>query len=131
MIVCDASALAAALLDSGDDGTWAREALRGDDLAAPMLTRFECANVIRRHELAGLVASEVAAQAHADLIDLPIDEWPYESVAARAWALRENLTAHDASYVALAELLAAPLVTLDRRITASGVATCVIRTPAG
>jgi hypothetical protein len=43
---------------------------------------FECSNIIRRLELCGLVSADQAVQAHADLVDLPIDLWPYEVLAA-------------------------------------------------
>ncbi len=76
------------LVDSGSDGTWAAQALNGADLAAPELVTFECANIIRRHELAGLISADQAAQAHADLLDLSIERWPYEPLAATSWQLR-------------------------------------------
>ncbi len=128
-VVCDASALVALLLDEGPDGSWATEALSGADLAAPALVAFETANIIRRHELADLVSSDQAAQAHADLLDLAVELWPYELLAGRAWELRRNLSSYDASYVALAELTGATLVTLDRRIGRVPDLRCSIATP--
>ena len=128
-VVCDASALVALLLDEGPDGSWATEALSGADLAAPALVAFETANIIRRHELADLVSSDQAAQAHADLLDLAVELWPYELLAGRAWELRRNLSSYDASYVALAELSGATLVTLDRRIGRVPDLRCSIATP--
>jgi predicted nucleic acid-binding protein len=128
-IVCDASAFVALLLDGGPDGRWAAEALGGADLLAPSLVEFEAANVIRRHELAGLVTADQAAQAHNDLLDLTIERWPYELLAARAWQLRHNLSVYDAAYVALAELAAATLVTLDKRIAGAPGVRCDIATP--
>jgi predicted nucleic acid-binding protein len=128
-VVCDASALVALLLDGGPDGRWITQALTGADLAAPSLVAFESANIIRRNELAGVVSSDQAAQAHADLLDLAIEHWPYEVLATRAWELRGNLTSYDASYVALAELTSATLVTLDRRISRTPGLRCTIATP--
>lgn len=128
-VVCDASALTALLIDGGPDGKWATDALSGADLVAPSLVAFETANIIRRHELAGLISADQAAQAHADLLDLAIEHWPYELLATRAWQLRVNLTIYDASYVALAELLGATLVTLDRRIGRTSGPSCAIVTP--
>jgi predicted nucleic acid-binding protein len=126
--VCDASALVALLLDGGPDGRWATEALTGADLAAPSLVAFESANIIRRLELAGLISSDQATQAHADLLDLAIEHWPYELLAARTWELRRNLSSYDASYVALAELTGATLVTLDRRISRAPDLRCTVAT---
>ena len=127
--MCDASALVALLLDSGPDGRWAADALSGADIGAPALLSFECANILRRHELAGLVSSDQAAQAHADMLDLAIEYWPYELLAARIWELRGNLSSYDAGYVALAELTGATLVTLDRRIGRAPGVRCTIATP--
>ena len=128
-VVCDASALVAVLLDSGPDGQWATDALGGGPLAAPSLVRFEVANVVRRHELARMVSADQAAQAHADLLDLAIEEWPYELLAARTWELRRNLSSYDASYVAVAEVADATLITLDRRIAAAPGVRCAVATP--
>jgi predicted nucleic acid-binding protein len=128
-VVCDASALVALLLDSGHDGRWVTDALTGADLIAPSLAEFEAANIIRRHDLAGLISTDQAAQAHADLLDLAIEHWPYEILAPRAWQLRENLSIYDASYVALAELTDATLVTLDRRVSGAPGLSCTIATP--
>ncbi len=128
-VVCDASALIALLLDGGPDGTWVSEALAGAALAAPSLVAFESANIIRRHELAGLVGTDQAVQAHADLLDLGIELWPYEVLASRSWELRHNLSSYDASYVALAELTGATLITLDRRISRAPDLRCKVSTP--
>jgi len=128
-VVCDASALVALLLDAGPDGRWATRELRGADLAAPGLIAYETANIIRRHERAAQISSDQAAQAHTDLLDLPIEHWPYELLAPRAWQLRHNLSSYDASYVALAELTSTTLVTLDRRVAAAPGVRCPVRTP--
>lgn len=128
-VVCDASAVVALLLDEGPDGRWATEALTGADLVAPSLLPFEAANVIRRHESAGHITADQAAQAHADLLDLAVEEWPYELLAARAWQLRRNLTSYDAGYVALAELLNVTLVTLDSKIGQAPGLRCSVATP--
>lgn len=130
-VVCDASALVALLLDCGPDGQWASEALGGTDLSAPGLVGFEAANIIRRHDLAGLISADQAAQAHSDLLDLAIELWPYEVLASRAWQLRQNLPIYDASYVALAEIIDATLVTLDRRIAGAPGLRCTVATPDG
>jgi predicted nucleic acid-binding protein len=114
--VCDSSAVIALLLDAGPDGQWAAGQLSGARLLAPSLVMFEASNIIRRHEMAGLVSADQAAQAHVDLLDLSIEQWPYVLLGSRVWELRRNLSAYDASYVAVAEMSHAPLVTLDRRI---------------
>lgn len=130
-VVSDASALVAMLLDEGPDGRWATGALTGADLLAPTLVAFESANIIRRHELSGLVTTDQAQQAHADLLDLAIELWPYEILASRAWELRHNLSCYDAGCVAVAELTRATLVTLDRRIGRAPGLRCTVATPGG
>ena len=126
-LVCDASAVVALLLDAGPDGQWATNTLAGAALAVPCLLGFEAANIIRRQQLAGLISRDQAAQAHADLLDLAIEEWPYQLLAARAWQLRQNLATYDASYVA--ELLGAELVTLDQAISRAPGLVCTVTAP--
>jgi len=128
-VVCDASAIVALLLDSGPDGRWATSELSDADLLAPSLIRFEATNIMRRHELASLVSADQAAQAHVDLLDLTIEQWPYELLAKRAWELRHNLSIYDGSYVALAELTSTALVTLDKRIAGASGLRCTVTTP--
>lgn len=128
-LVCDASAVVTVLLDSGPDGEWLTRRLGAADLFAPTLLPFECSNVIRRHEIGGLISSDQAAQAHADLLELPIGLVPYESLAQRVWQLRWNLTSYDGAYVALAEALDAPLITMDRRLAEAPGIACRIEVP--
>lgn len=128
-LVCDASALIALALDAGPDGSWVAETISDSRLVAPGLAAWEAANIIRRHELAGIVSSDQAVQAHADLLDLTIEFWPYELLSERAWSLRRNLPIYDASYVALAELLQTELVTLDRRLAVAPGVACPVLTP--
>lgn len=129
-ITCDASVLVALLVDGGQAGQWATKVVApATDLLAPHLALFEAANILRRHQLAQLITPDQAAQAHADLLDLPIDLWPYEILAPRTWQLRENLTAYDGSYVALAEMTDTTLATLDARIARAPGVTCVIASP--
>ena len=129
IIVADASAIVALLLDNGAAGRWSAQALSGADLAAPHLLPFEVANVIRRHATARLIGHDVAEQSMADLADLPIEYWPFETLAPRVWALRPNLTSYDASYVALGELLKAPVATLDERIAKVRHLKSTVRSP--
>ena len=127
--VCDSSAIIAALLESGDDGQWASAALAGAELHAPTLLPFECTNVIRRHELAGTIGRDQAVQAHADVLDLAVNYWPYDVLAQRIWDLRENLSSYEAAYIALAEELDATVVTLDRRMKRAPGLRCEVVCP--
>ena len=115
-VVVDASVVVALLVDGGPGGTWAASVVSGEDLAAPQLLHVEVANVLRRAALAQDISDDVAALAHADLLDLHVATFSYEPLADRIWALRHNLTTYDAWYVAVAERLDAPLATLDVRL---------------
>ncbi|MBN1610405.1 MAG: type II toxin-antitoxin system VapC family toxin [Polyangiaceae bacterium] len=127
--VVDASVVVAALVDSGPTGQWAESELLGGALAAPHLLPVEVANILRRAVLAGDLSEDVGALAHADLLDLRVELFPYEPLAERVWNLRHNLTAYDACYVALAEELGAPLATLDRRLSKASGPRCAFRLP--
>jgi predicted nucleic acid-binding protein len=115
-LVIDASMVVAALIDSGTDGRWAESLLTSDSLAAPHLLTAEAANILRRSALAGTISAEQASLAHADLLDLRVELFPYAPFATRIWDLRDNVTCYDAWYVALAETLNTPLATLDARL---------------
>lgn len=120
-LVVDSSVVVAALVDDGATGRWAEELLASDVLVAPHLLHVETASVLRRSVIAGDLADEVASLAHGDLLELRVELVDYEHVADRVWELRGSVTAYDAWYVAVAELVDAPLATLDDRLTrASG-----------
>ena len=122
MIVVDASVLAPALADDGPDGALARHRLYGEKLlAAPNLVDLEVVSVLRAAHRAGRLPVLRARQALVDLMALPLQRTRHAELLPRIWSLRENVTAYDAAYVALAELLKAPLLTADARLTrASG-----------
>lgn len=116
MIVVDASVLATALIDDGDDGRRARDRLAGERLSAPELIDLEVASVFRRLCSAAQLDSDRAKQALDDLEALRLDRVPHRPLLQRCWELRDNVTVYDAAYIALAELLDATLVTADRRL---------------
>lgn len=128
-IVVDAALVVAALVDSGRDGTWAEEILEEDALAAPHLLPVEVANILRRAVSKRELSNDAASLAHADLLDLGLELFPYAPFAPRVWELRENLTAYDAWYVALAESLDAPLATLDARLGRASGPRCRFKLP--
>ena len=116
MIVVDTSAVIAALAGRpSPEGLVER--LRADgDLHAPHLIDIEVLHALRglveRRELTGDSAQDV----RSDFADLRITRYPHEPLADRIWALRKNVTAYDAAFVALGEALAVPLVTCDGRL---------------
>jgi predicted nucleic acid-binding protein len=85
----------------------------GDDFHAPHLLDVEIVQALRRLVRTGGVAPERAREAIEDLGLLQILRHPHVDLVGRAWELRDNLTAYDAVYVALAEALDAPLVTCN------------------
>ena len=128
-LVVDASVVVAAVVDTGPDGQWAEALLAAGGLTAPHLMPVEVANILRRAALAGDISHEVGGLAHADLMELHVQLFPYEVVAERVWELRRNVTAYDACYVALAESLDAPLATLDITLSRAPGLRCAFSTP--
>lgn len=127
-IVVDASVLVAAFGDDGARGSWANEAIAdAERLFSPSHVFVECAHGIRRMEHDGELTILEAMIAYQEILGLNLELHPYEPYAERIWSLRHNVTPYDAWYVALAEHLGHPLVTLDRRLNrASGLECDVI-----
>lgn len=120
MTAVDASAILEVLLRT-DRGDRIEDRLlsRGESLHAPHLLDVEVAQVLRRYAAAGRLTSDRGLEALADLSDLPIHRYPHDVLLPRIWELRHNVTAYDAAYLALAETLAAPLVTCDGRLASA------------
>jgi predicted nucleic acid-binding protein len=114
--VVDASVLAVALAGDGPDGDAARTRLHGEDLACPELAALGVTSVPRRQVSSGDLDLSRAELALTDLASMPILRAPHLDLLPRDWQLRDNLSVYDASYVALAEALSAPLLTADRRL---------------
>lgn len=87
----------------------------GADLHVPALCDFEVAAVLRRGLLGGRLASQRAAEALADYLDLPLTRHGHQHLVQRVLSLRANFSAYDATYAALAEALGAGVVTADER----------------
>ena len=128
MIVIDASAEVAILLNIGQDveGIRSRIARPGETLHIPHLFEIEVLHALRSLTLRGTVSSGRARLALDRLRDTRFVRYPQTALTERIWELRENLTAYDAAYIALAEALDAPLVTTDARLArASGIRAAV------
>ena len=118
MIVIDASALLEFLLQTPlGTRVEARLFRSRDEFHLPHLADVEVTQGLRRLVRAGEVSSDRAADAIADLADLDLHRHPHIDLVGRAWKLRENVTAYDAMYIALAEALEAPIVTCDQSLT--------------
>ena len=128
MIVIDASVLANVIADDAGDGQKARDAIRqAGGLSAPELVDVETVAVLRKRWLAGTLSDGRFAAAVDDLMDLDVDRYPALPLLRRAYKLRANVSAYDATYVALAEGLACALVTADARLANAPGPTCEIR----
>jgi predicted nucleic acid-binding protein len=126
VIVADASVLVLALLDEGGAGALARERLLASDIAVPELADVEVLSVVRREVLAGRLSSRRGAGALQDYTDLAVARYAHQPLMARAWELRDTVSAYDAHYVALAEFLDAALVTADGRLARASGPRCPI-----
>ncbi|KAF0653593.1 PilT protein domain-containing protein [Cyanobium sp. Copco_Reservoir_LC18] len=123
MIVADASAVVAALLNDGP----ARRSLASQPVHAPHLVDAEVLSVLRRLTLAGRLDPHLAEAMIDALAHLGIRRHGGTGLLPRIWGLRGNLTAYDASYVALAESLGCPLLSADRRLARGPGPRCAIQ----
>ena len=126
-LVVDASAVVALLVDHGAPGRWVAGQPAGHVLMAPELLPVEVANALRRQVRARLLPVDRATAAHRAMVDVRVELWPYPPLSRRVWALRDQLSSYDAAYVAVAELVDAPLITLDARLARGVSADCEIR----
>ena len=119
MPVVDASALVHYLLES-DIGRQVDQRFRNSrSLEVPHVVDLEVASALRRLDAAGVVPERRARAALEDLLRLPLVRYPAAALMPRIWELRRTLTTYDASYIALAEALAVPLVTADAKFARS------------
>lgn len=120
MIVADASALLELVLRTGRaERIGARTLAAGETLHAPHLVDVEVLQTLRRLLRQGQVDGESAEHALEDFCDLLIERHAHADLLPRIWQLRESVSAYDASYIALAEALDAPLVTCDAKLARS------------
>ena len=121
MIVADASVLMEVLLRT-PIGTEVEKQLfaPGQTINIPHLTDLEVLQVLRRYLRKRVLSAVRARQAIDDYVDLPLNRYPHGVLLPRIWDLRDNFTAYDAAYIALAEALDSPLMTCDRAFAARG-----------
>lgn len=117
MKVLDASVLVEYLTD-GEHAAESRRQIRSSPgwLWAPHLVDAEVGHALRRIVRSGELTAKAAGAALGDLMELRLQRVPHHLLAERAWALRDNVSFYDGLYVALAEELEAPLLTLDARL---------------
>ena len=122
MIVVDATVAVLGLFADGD----ARRLLATEQLLAPHLIDAEVVNAIRRQTKTGRIDAEVGRTAIGQWARLAIERITITGLLDRVWALRDNLSAYDASYVAMAEALRCSLVTADGRLGRAPGPRCAI-----
>jgi predicted nucleic acid-binding protein len=127
VIVVDASAALSAVLNAGA----ARRALASEQLHAPHLIDSEVANGLRRRVATAQVSAADGWSALNTWRSLGMTRYPVFALLDRVWELRGSLSAYDACYVALAELLNCNLLTADTRLSgAPGIRCAVTAVPA-
>lgn len=122
MIVLDASVAVLAILQRGAS----RDRLAADDLHVPHLTDVEVAQALRAQVIRGTIPHPAASDALDGWNRLAMHRYAALDLLPRVWELRNDLSAYDATYVALAERLGCPLLTADRRLAAAPEPRCAI-----
>lgn len=130
MIVVDASVVVELLTDLGV-ASRLHVRLGGELLLAPDILPIEVVSALRGLNFGGHLNDQALEMATADLLRLPIDLHPSLPLAPRVLALRNNFSAYDASYVALAEAFRCPLLTLDQRLAKAARRHCAIEVQVG
>lgn len=120
MLVIDASAVVEVVMGT-PHGFVIEEAVfgSGEPIAAPHLIDVEVLHVVRRCHRQRLLTTERSEQALGDLANLPIMRYGHLPLYSAVWRLRDHLKAYDATYVALAEMFDAPIVTCDGKLARS------------
>lgn len=119
MLVVDTSAVLEALAAVDPAPGLVERLARNGDLHAPHLIDVEVLHALRRITIARAISEDRAADTRADYAELALTRYPHRPLSDRVWELRHNLTAYDATFVALAEALDAPLVTCDARLASA------------
>jgi len=121
VIVADASAVLEVLLNTATGVAVGRHLFAlGETVHVPHLLDLEVLQGIRKYVRTGSMSSLRAEHALQYYTSMSLRRYPHNALAPRIWALRHNWTAYDASYIALAEALSAPLITCDRAFATPG-----------
>ncbi|OSP08915.1 type II toxin-antitoxin system VapC family toxin [Microbacterium sp. LEMMJ01] len=128
MIVVDAS-IVVDLVCTGTSTGVLGSRLEDEFLLAPELLPVEVASALRGLERGGVLDAAALESAAGDLARLPVDLHPTLPLVPRILALRANLTAYDAAYVALAAVFDCPLLAHDRRLARAASGLCAVEVP--
>jgi predicted nucleic acid-binding protein len=116
VLVVDTSALLEALAGRSPDPSLIERLATDGDLHAPHLIDVEILHALRRLQSNDEITQERADDTRTDFADLVLARYPHHPLSDRIWELRHNISAYDATFVALAEALGAPLITCDARL---------------
>lgn len=116
MIVVDTSAVLDVLTGRPVNAALGARLIDDGDLHAPHLIDIEMLHALRRLVHTGQLPLDRATEVRSDFRDLTLTRYPHEPLADRIWSLRHNVTAYDAAFVALADVLGVALVTTDARL---------------
>jgi predicted nucleic acid-binding protein len=119
VLVVDTSAVLEALASRTPAPGLVERLAHDSDLHAPHLIDTEILHALRRMTIAKTISDERAADARSDFAELTLSRYSHQPFGDRVWELRHNLTAYDATFIALAEALDAPLITCDARLGAA------------
>lgn len=119
MLVVDTSAVLASLAARDPAPALIERLAQDGDLHGPHLIDTEVLHALRRMTIAGTLSDDRAADARNDFAELALVRYPHQPLSDRVWALRHDLAAYDATFVALAEALGIPLVTCDARLASA------------
>jgi predicted nucleic acid-binding protein len=120
LIVVDASAVLELLLRT-EKGLRVQERMlnSGESLHAPHLIDIEVSQTLRRLVILKEITAVRGKQALEDHVALHIKRAEHKDLLERVWTLRDSITAYDAAYVVLAEILDCPLITCDAKLARS------------
>ena len=122
MIVADTSTVVSALFRDG----MAREIVQREQVQAPHLIDSEVAHVLRARVRRHVIDATTGWNLLHRFRWMAITRHGTFAMLDRVWELRDNLTAYDAAYVALAEAIDCPLVTADARISRAPGLRCTV-----
>ena len=131
MLVLDAGCLYEMVTDTDVGASIGSRLLSETGLAAPHVIDVEVCSIVRRQHLLGLIDEATGQDALASLAEWGGERFGHQLFLPRVWELRHNVRGWDAFYVALAEALDAPLLTLDRRLAAASGPRCAIEVVRG
>lgn len=126
MLVTDAGVWVHALIAEAADGQLRGRLQNEPYVDAPALIDLEFISAVRGLLAGHRITPRLAEEGIETFLSAPINRYFHDPLAWRIWQLRANLTAYDAAYIALAELLGSTLLTVDRRLARAPMIRCPV-----